>query len=176
MNMEEGLDTGAVFSRAATPIEPWGTLGSLHDRLARMGAELLSRDLGPIVSGALRSEPQPDQGITYASKIGPDDSKIDWSLPSHAIDRIVRAMHPVPGPGAFTFSSGKRLKIFSGRPTSTPHDTRPGDVIALRSERLEVACGEGGFVVTELQPEGKRRMSTDEFVRGVQLGAVMRFG
>jgi methionyl-tRNA formyltransferase len=173
MKMDEGLDTGGVFSRSVTSIERSDTLGSLHDRLATMGAQLLARDLEAIVGGRLVAEDQPSDGVTYAAKITSADCRINWGSDANEIDCLVRGMNPVPG--AFTMLGGKRLKIFGGRPTRNEHGRAPGEALSVRCERFEIACGRGTFVVTDLQPEGKRRMPSADFVRGLQLGTPVNF-
>jgi len=167
MRMEEGLDTGPVFSRSETPISPEDTLGSLHDRLATLGAKLLAKDLESIVAGDLPSIEQSPEGITYASKISASEGAIVWSTPAADLDRLVRGMNPVPG--TFTQLAGKRLKVIAGYPLRTGKHGSPGEVLSALGDRLEIACGEGTFVITELQPEGKRKMTASEFLRGNQL-------
>lgn len=176
MRMDEGLDTGAVFSCARTPITPSDTGSSLHDSLASLGAETLARDLGAIVHGTLPAVPQPSEGITYASKITTEECRIDWDTNAHQIALNVRAFSPFPG--CFTMWRGKRLKILFGqdsRRTST-HSATTGEVILAQGDRIEIACGQGtSLSVTDLQLEGKKRMGTAEFLRGNVLATGDRF-
>jgi methionyl-tRNA formyltransferase len=168
MRMEEGLDTGGVFSKAVTPITSEDTFGSLHDRLSALGAELLARHLGHIISGELSSIPQPDEGITYASKIASAEGEISWSKSAREVGLLVRGMSPIPG--AATHLAGKRLKVLLGHPLREETVGRPGEVLSTQGDRLEVACAQGTFVITELQLEGKRRMTAAEFLRGSHIG------
>jgi methionyl-tRNA formyltransferase len=167
MRMEEGLDTGPVFSCERTSISLAETGSSLHDRLALLGAQLLIRDLRSIVDGEMHAAAQPDEGVTYASKITADDCRIDWSSPAPSIARAIRAFSPHPG--CFSFLRDKRLKVLSGRAVSASHSTPLGTIISVSAERLEVSCGEGLLRIDELQLEGKKRMTSEEFLRGIAL-------
>jgi methionyl-tRNA formyltransferase len=167
MRMEEGLDTGGVFSHSSTPISEEDTFGSLHDRLSQLGATLLAQDINKIVSGEISSTPQPDEGVTYASKISSTEGELNWSLSAYEIGLVIRGMSPFPG--AATRLAGKRLKILFGHPSRTEIHGRPGEVLAAHGDRLEIACGKGAFVISELQLEGKRRMSASEFLRGTSI-------
>ncbi len=167
MKMDEGLDTGAVFSKAILPITPSDTGSSLHDKLANLGAMTLVRDLHSIVGGSLSSTPQPSEGITYAAKIKTEECKINWSLNANEIARNIRAFSPFPG--SFTTWRGKRVKILfaqdSRRTLSEAVDS--GEILHAQGDRLEVACGHGSsLIITDLQLEGKKRMNTGEFLRG----------
>jgi methionyl-tRNA formyltransferase len=169
MQMEEGLDTGSVFSCERTPIHSTETGGSLHDRLARLGADLLIRDLHSIVDGNLHSVAQSQDGVTYASKITTEDCRIDWALPANVIARSVRAFSP--SPGCFSFLRDKRVKILGARAVPARHTTSPGTIVTTSPERFEVSCGEGVLQIDELQLEGKKRVSSEEFLRGMALSA-----
>lgn len=167
MHMDEGLDTGAVFSSETLRIEATETGGSLHDRLALLGADLLRRDLPAIVEGRLLATPQSDEGVTYAHKITTDDCRMRWSQPAHAIAQAVRAFSPFPG--CFSFLREKRVKILMARPLAHEHSAPPGTVTTASGSRLEVACGEGLLQIDELQLEGKKRVEAAEFLRGFSL-------
>jgi methionyl-tRNA formyltransferase len=167
MHMDEGLDTGAVYAEYRIPIEPSDTGSTLHDKLASLGAAHIATTIHKIVDGSLTATPQPTDGVTYASKITTEECKIDWSLPAHQIALSSRAFSAWPG--AFTMWRGKRLKILfaSESKRSHPHNPQPGTVTCAQSDRLEIACGNGTSLrVTDLQLEGKKRMSTSEFLRG----------
>ncbi len=167
MRMEEGLDTGPVFACERTPIYPSDTGGSLHDRLSRLGAQLLKRDIGPIVDGTLKPIVQPEEGVTYAQKISGQECRIDWSAPASEVARSIRAFSPHPG--CFSLLRDKRLKVLEARSVAALHAAAPGTLVTTSSERLEVACGEGLLRINEVQLEGKKRMSSEEFLRGVAL-------
>ena len=167
MKMDEGLDTGGVFSKSVLSIEPSDTAGSLHDKLAELGPVTLVRDLHALMAGSLSPFPQPSEGITYAAKIKTDECKIDWCLNAEEIARNIRAFSPFPG--SFTTWRGKRVKILfaqdSRRALSQAIDS--GEILHAQGDRLEVACGHGTtLLVTDLQLEGKKRMNTGEFLRG----------
>lgn len=169
MRMDEGLDTGAVYSRMATPIADTDTGGLLHDRLATIGADLLRRDLGAIIAGSLQSAPQPESGVTYASKITAADTAIDWSNHSSLIAHSIRAFSPYPG--CFTTLAGKRFKLVTARAVelNNPHSATPGTVIHAQDGRCVIACGTGALMLEEVHLEGKRRMQIDEFLRGTSI-------
>ena len=164
MQMDAGLDTGAVFTRIETPITSEDDTGALHDRLAVMGADIVERDLDKILAGALNATPQPPEGITYAEKIRGEEAEIDWNDDAGSIARKVRAMSP--SPGAFTFLRGQRLKIFSASAETSTAGGPAGTVHSGRGPNVEVYCGTGLLAVRELQLEGKRRMAADEYLRG----------
>lgn len=170
MQMDEGLDTGAVYAEHHITIEPADTGATLHDKLALLGASSLVQALNEIASGSLQAMPQSREGITYASKITTEECRIAWEKPAHEIALAVRAFSPWPG--SFSMWRGKRLKIlfaFESRHT-LPSTTLPGTIVHAQGERLEIACKHGSVLcVTDLQLEGKKRMSAEEFLRGAAL-------
>lgn len=175
MQMDEGLDTGGVYSRDTAPIRRSDTAQTLHDTLAALGARLLARDLPLIVSGSLAALPQPAEGITYAHKIGPAEGCLDWGTSADEADRAIRALSPHPG--AFTFWRGARLKLLlssvsSGAPVQ---GAPPGTVTAAAGDTIVVACGSGSLAISQLQLAGKRQMSSSEFLRGTPMSPGERF-
>ncbi len=167
MQMDVGLDTGAVYTEHRIPIESSDTGSTLHDKLSSLGAAHIATTIGKIVDGSLAATPQPTDGVTYASKITTEECKIDWSLPASQIALSVRAFSSWPG--AFTVWRGKRLKILFALESKRSHTNVhvPGTVAYAQGDRIEIACGDGtGIRVTELQLEGKKRMPTGEFLRG----------
>lgn len=169
MQMDEGLDTGPVYARAEIEIASDETGGTLHDRLAALGAALLKSELFRIALGVMRAEPQPEHGVTYASKIEAADCAIEWSQPAAEIARKVRAFAPFPG--AYTHCGDKRLKIFAARAIHASPDfiAAPGEIVSRDEGELTVCCGDGELAITEVQLEGKRRMPAGEFLRGHSL-------
>ena len=165
MQMDEGLDTGPVFSQIQQRITSTETTGTLHDTLAHAGAALLAQDLEAIVAGDLKSTPQPDTAITYAKKVTSQEAEINWSESATVICRKIRAFNPYPG--SFTIWHERRLKILQAQPSnfSTDHKS-PGTVVSARPTSIIVQCGTGTINLEELQLEGKRKMSTEEFMRG----------
>jgi methionyl-tRNA formyltransferase len=176
MLMDEGLDTGPMLLRGALPVAHDDNAGTLHDKLAALGAELLLRTITGIVEGTLSSRPQPSAGATYAPKIRKDDGLVDWSLPAPQLLNRLRAF--TPWPGLFTFVADERgrrlLKIWSAG--VEPGRCEAGVVACADKQGIAVGAGDGLFVIRELQVEGARRMSADEFLRGHALNAGTKFG
>ena len=159
MQMDEGLDTGAMLLRQAIPIDGTTTTGTLHDRLAALGAELIVEALAKAGSGDLDPVPQPEEGVTYAAKIGRADGRIDWS-DAGLVGRQVRALSPRPG--AWFEVSGERLKLHAVEPAAGAG--APGEVL---DDALKVACAAGGAVrLLRLQRPGKAPMQAAELLRG----------
>ena len=175
MRMDEGLDTGAVYSRQSVPILATDTCQTIHDSLADIGAKLLCSDLNAIIEGRSTPVEQPNIGITYANKIAASEGLINWSTSSREIALTVRAFSPRPG--CFTFWRGERLKILLAHESTFSSETiaTPGSVISIHGGYLEVACGSGSLLIEQLQVAGKRQMSTAEFLRGTVLSPGERF-
>ncbi len=166
MLMDEGLDTGAMLTQRKTPIEPADTGQTLHDRLARIGAELLLDTLPDYVAGKIAPQPQPAEGSCYARKITKEDGLLDWKLPARALWNRVRAFNPWPS--AFTRVPAQPqpylLKVWEAEVMA--RSGTPGEILAAGPEGLVVACGEQALKITTLQKEGKRRMAVREFLAG----------
>jgi methionyl-tRNA formyltransferase len=159
MRMEEGLDTGPVLATFETPIAPDDTTATLHDRLAENGATLLVAALAKLERGEARETPQPEAGVTYANKITPAETRIDWSAPAREIDGKIRGLSPYPG--AWFELKGARVKALDSRlATGTG---APG--VAL-DDQLTIACGEGAVRLVKLQREGRGPLPASEFLRG----------
>ncbi len=165
MQMDAGLDTGPILSMARLPIAADETAGSLHDKLAALGAREVVRLLPRLAAGEVKAQPQDDARAVYAPKIGKDEARIDWRLPASVVDRVVRAFNPVPG--AWTEWRGQVLKIWRARPAAG--SGAPGTVLSATAEGLRVACGEGALTVLELQKAGGRRLSAAAFLAGQPL-------
>ncbi|MFT7622905.1 MAG: methionyl-tRNA formyltransferase [Myxococcota bacterium] len=170
MVMEEGLDTGPVLARTTTAITPEDTGQSLHDRLSEQGAALLAERLDDLLAQRLEPDPQDETLVTYARMLTREDGRLDWSQSASLIDCRIRGFFPWPG--AFTtLPDGRTLKLF---PPAVMAD-QEGDANAAAgtvlecSERLVVATGSGTIAVTEVQLQGKRRMSVSDFSRGAAL-------
>ena len=159
MQMEAGLDTGPVLLREATPIGVTETTGALHDRLSAMGARLILQTLDRLAD--LSPQPQPDAGVTYASKIDKAEARIDWSRPAVEVDRLIRGLSPHPG--AWCEVAGERVKLLASR--LAEGQGAPGEVLG----GLRIACGSGAVEVTLAQREGKRAMAPEDFLRGFAL-------
>jgi len=159
MQMDAGLDTGPVLKQANTPIREDDDSGSLHDRLAALGAELIVGMLPEVGSSRAVAVPQPKLGITYAKKIEKCETRIDWARPAVELERAVRAFRPAPG--ASTMADGIELKIWRVRLVDG-RALAPGEV----ADGLVVGCGLGALQILELQRAGGRRLSASEFLRG----------
>ena len=169
MRMNEGLDTGDIISRKEIAISPEETCGSLFDRLADLGANLLLETIPRIESGEATYTPQPAESTTaYASMIRKEDGKIEWTKPAVEIERLVRAMNPWPS--AFTALDGRLLKIWKAHVEREEY--RPGDpadvgkIVRQDGHGIYITTGEGIFVAEEVQLAGKKRMKTADFLRG----------
>ena len=171
MQMDEGLDTGPMLMRRALPIAPDETTGTLHDRLAVLGAQMIVEALAALADGALTATPQPQAGTTYAAKIGRDEATIDWRRPAHVLARAVRAFNPFPGAAATL--NGHPLKVW--RAEAAAAGGVPGTVLAADADGVVVACGEAALRLLELQRPGSRRLPAGEFLRGFPIAAGDRF-
>ncbi len=172
MQMEAGLDSGPVFATGVTPIGAGETAGELHDRLALLGGELLVEKLPEILAGDLASVPQDDSVVTYAGKIKTADAAIHWSDSAQNILRKIRAYNPVPG--AYFDLEGARIKCWKAELRDATEGPA-GSIMAAGKKGIDVACGEGGLRLKEIQRPGGRRISAAEFAAqtglpGKQLG------
>ena len=162
MQMDEGLDTGDMLLTRELPIEATDTTGSLHDKLAALGADLIVQALGQAAEGALQPVPQPAAGVTYAHKIEKAQAQIDWSLPAAVIERRVRAFDPFPG--AATHLGAEALKVW--RCELAQGQGAPGCVLEAGDGGIVVACGQGALRLTQLQRAGGKRLAAADLLRG----------
>jgi len=165
MKMDEGLDTGPILRCAEVPIGPEVTSDELQQTLARVGAELIRRYLPDYLSGKLQLTPQSREGVVLAPMLKKEDGQLDFGRPAAELERRVRAFQPWPG--AFTRFQGKVLKVHRAR--TGARTGSPGTVLAVGEQGIEVACGEGSLSLLQVQPEGKRTMSSAEFLAGHQI-------
>jgi methionyl-tRNA formyltransferase len=174
MRMDAGLDTGPILTQRALPLAPEETGATLHDKLAVLGGDLLLDTLPGYLDGTLTPQPQDDALATFAPRIRKEEGHIDWSLPAQALDRTVRAF--TPWPGTFSFWDGKLLRIVAGSPArgASAHFT-PGTVISTNGAPA-IVTGDGLYVPTRLQLEGRTVATATEFVNGYPqfVGAVLR--
>ncbi len=168
MLMDEGMDTGPILAQATTEIRPDDTAGTLGERLARQGADLLAATLPMWLAGEIHPQPQPAEGATVCRPLRKEQGQIEWMRPAVEIERMVRAYQPWPG--AFTFWRGQRLKILRSR--AVEGVAEPGVVIPW-GEGAAVGTGEGLLALDEVQLAGRRAVRIAEFLRGQQgiLGA-----
>ncbi len=172
MRMEKGLDTGPVGMVEHTPIGPDDTAADLTDRLSRLGADLMVRALAALDRDALTLTPQPEEGVTYASKIDKAEAPIDFAQPAEAVRNHIHGLNPMPGAYATIEIAGKpeRLKVL--RATVATGSGAPGEVL---DDRLTVACGEGAVRLLRVQRAGKSPVDADAFLRGARIGPGDRF-
>jgi methionyl-tRNA formyltransferase len=170
MAMEAGLDTGGIYATATTRIGKADTTGTLHDRLAELGATLMVESLPQIASGALPCLPQSQEGITYAAKIDRAETRIDWTRPALELDLAVRAFSPHPGAWCF-LPDGSRAKILL-----TGLENGEGPPGTTLDDKLLVACGHGAIRILSLQREGKSVVDACDFLRGTPVLAGAVFG
>jgi methionyl-tRNA formyltransferase len=168
MQMDAGLDTGPVLSRHPLTIDDEDDAQSLHDKLAALGAQAIVRTLADLEAGRAMSAPQPESGVTYARKIAKEEAELDWSRPCAELERRVRAFRPAPG--ARSTLRGEALKLWRARCIPAA-GSPPGTVLRSGGDGVEVACGEGALLVTELQRAGGSRLSAADFLRGCPIAA-----
>ena len=171
MQMDAGLDTGAVLHRESLPITADDTAASLHDKLADLGARLIVEALAktPLTSSA-----QPALGATYAAKIDKAEAWLDWRLPALQLARQVRAFNPFPGAAARV--GGGSIKVWRADvATNEGALAEPGTVVAADKSGIVVACGQGALCLTELQKAGGKRLPVAQFLAGTTLAAGTRF-
>lgn len=167
MQMDAGLDTGAILLAGTVPIDESATAASLHDPLAELGGALIVEALAQLASGTLRATPQPSEGATYAAKLDKAEAQIDWQLSAAVLARRIRAFNPVPV--AWTRLDGERLRLWNARAFDEPAAAAPGTVLGADSEGLRIATGDGSLLVTELQFAGGKAMPAREAARGRSL-------
>lgn len=166
MQMDVGMDTGAMLSKTAVPVGPDMTQGELHDILKEKGAALLLETIEGIVAGTVVPVPQPEQEATYATLITRDMEHIQWDKPARELHNQLRAFNPWPG--SFTLMpNGKRLKLWAGK-VLADHGSQgqPGMILKAEHGHFVVACGQGSLEILVCQPEGKKQMPAAQFVNG----------
>ena len=163
MQLYAGLDTGPVLLREETAIGPEETTGTLHDRLSSIGAGLVVSALSQLPD--LTPHVQPEDGVTYASKIDKAEARVDWTLPADEVDRLIRGLSPFPG--AWCDVNGERIKLLGS--CVVDMQGTPGQVL----DGFTIACGTGAVKVTRAQRAGKKAMSSSDVLQGLALGRVI---
>ena len=172
MLIDEGVDTGDILLKEETPIKPDDTAGTLFDRLAQMGADLLVMTLDGLVDGTVQRVKQVHLNATITRKIRKAHGEIDWTKDAAHIARQIRAMSPWPS--AYTTHAGKRLIIEEASARTDKHDKAPGAIIS--TDPLVIACGDGALEIHRLRPEGRRGMTPREYLAGHPLAAGEHLG
>ncbi|MET0961465.1 MAG: methionyl-tRNA formyltransferase [Noviherbaspirillum sp.] len=163
MRMDVGLDTGDMLLRAALPIAPDDSTGSLHDKLASLGSAMIVDALRRLET--LSAQPQPEEGVTYAAKIAKEEAALDFTLPAAVLERKIRAFNPFPG------ATGKvnsvTVKIWQAQLAAGTVGAAPGTVLAADAgQGVVVACGEGALHLVQLQKPGGKRLDAADFLKG----------
>lgn len=167
MRMDEGLDTGPMLLAESTPISAADTAETVHDRLAALGARLIVSTLDGLMRNSIDAVAQPEEGVTYAHKLGKEEGVLDWRRPAAELERKVRAFHPWPGT-SFEANS-ERIKVLEA--SLTLAGGAPGTVGLARDGFPVVTCGVGGLKLLKLQRPGKSAQPADAFLRGFALDA-----
>jgi methionyl-tRNA formyltransferase len=162
MRMEEGLDTGPVLASAEAPITFEDNASTLHDKLAALGAPLLIDALAKLERGDVRETVQSADGVTYAHKITPAETRIDWTRPAREIEAKIRGL--APAPGAWFDLAGARVKVLQAR--LGMGRGAPGEAL---DDSLLIACGEDALRLLVVQKEGRAPMDADAFLRGTRV-------
>lgn len=163
MQMDEGLDTGAMGPTEIIAISADMTAGELHDQMMRLGADLMARALAALERGSLDFTPQPESGETYAAKIDKAEARIDFSRSAEEVHNLIRGLSPFPGAWFELELAGKPVRIKALRSTLASGSGAAGTLIG---EGLTIACGSGAVRLTQVQREGKGAMDAATFLRG----------
>ncbi|WP_418647650.1 methionyl-tRNA formyltransferase [Thauera butanivorans] len=169
MQMDEGLDTGAMLLKRSLPILPTDTTATLHDRLAVLGGECIVAALAGL--DELKPVPQPAEGVSYAAKIGRAEATVDWRRPAAELERAMRAFDPFPGLASTLRDTV--VKFWSAEVIDAAGE--PGTVLAADEAGVVIACGRGALRCTVLQRPGSRRLPAGEFLRGFAVSVGERF-
>ena len=164
MMMDEGIDTGDMLEKEIVPIEDEETGDSLHDKLMAAGARLIVSTLKKIQDGTIERTPQTDEETFYARILKKDMGDVDWNLDAHANERLVRGLNSWPG--TYTKWNGKTVKIWKAKAVDREYEGALGEAVYVDKETILVKTGKGCLSLLELQPEGKKRMAADAFLRG----------
>ena len=165
MQMDIGMDTGAMLEKVVVPIAENTTMGELHDALREQGAALLLKVIDDIAAGTAVAEPQNDAEATYATLLDRSMEHIDWTKSAQEVHNLIRGFNPAPS--TFTkLPNGKSLKIWGSRLTEKKSEAAAGTVVEAGKHSFFVACGSGVLEITEVQPESKKRMAAQVFLNG----------
>jgi methionyl-tRNA formyltransferase len=175
MVMDEGMDTGAMLLQEAIPIAPDDTADTLSPRLADLGGRLLIETIARLKAGTLSPRPQDASQVTFAPLLKKEDGAIDWALPARIRANRVRGLSPWPG-AYTTVTGGDRWAIWRARAIPGSVTKPPGTIIAVTTDAIHVATGEGVLAVTELQPTNSRRMAVSQYLPGHPTAVGLQLG
>ena len=166
MQMDEGLDTGDMMLKEVVPVDEKETGGSLHDKLAACGGKIILETLQKVEDGTVTYTKQDDSKSNYAKMLDKNLGKIDFTKKAVEIERLIRGLNPWPS--AYTKLNGKTLKIWDADVLEGENET-PGKIVNITKDQIWISTGEGILAVNELQLEGKKRMNTEDFLRGYKM-------
>ncbi|NPA48541.1 MAG: methionyl-tRNA formyltransferase [Thermodesulfobacteria bacterium] len=172
MQMDEGMDTGDILLMEKIPIAPDETAGTLHDKLSQLGAKLIVKALKDLKEGRLKPRKQPEEGVSYAPMLRKEDGLLDFSRPAEELANLIRGLDPWPT--AYAYFRGKLIKFFKPE-VSEEKEGSPGEILGLEDGALLVGTGKGVLKVREVQLEGKKKISAEEFFRGYRPGVGEKF-
>ena len=175
MLMDEGMDTGAMLLQEAIPITSTDTADTLAPRLAELGGRLLVETIAQLKAGTLAPQPQDALQVTFAPLLKKEDGEIDWALPATALANRVRGLSPWPG-AYTTVAGGDRWAIWRAQALPGPVTKPPGMIIAVTTDAIHVATGDGVLAVMELQPANSRRMAVSQFLAGHPVAIGLQLG
>jgi len=173
MLLDAGMDTGPVLLEKRVPIGPDDTAEDLAITLSTLGAGLLVETIGLLSKKKITPRAQDDSKASYAPMLKKEDGEIDWGRPPREVKDLMRGLYPWPG--TYTRWKGRTIKVHSGRPVDGESKNPSGTVESVSKTGIIVACGNGLFEITELQPENKKRMSAGDFVQGYRIAQGDRF-
>lgn len=174
MYMEKGLDTGDMLEKVEVAIEADDTGETLHDKLAVEGAKLILSTLDKLEAGTATRTKQNHEESCYAAMLSKDMGNIDFSKSAVEIERLIRGLNPWPC--AFTKIDGKGVKIFKAQVCEVPEGAKPGEIVDVTKKTFTIACGNGGLIIKNLQPEGKKPMDTVSYLNGNKIRVGMIVG
>ena len=174
MQMDEGLDTGDILHPGSLPIAEDDTAGTLAEKLAGLGGQLLIEALDRLREGTLVAVQQDDSQATLAPPLEKENGRIQWEMPAERISGLIRGLDPWPT--AYTFLDGERYRFFRPKVLAEGVAAKPGTLVKVAREGLHVATGDGQLAVAEVQREGGRRMPVQAFLQGNPLNEGIVFG
>jgi len=174
MFMAKGLDNGDMLLKEVVPITKEDTFGTIHDKMCLVGADLLKRTIAGLLDGSIQREEQEHEKATYAPMITKETGRIDWNQEGKTILNLIRGLNP--SPNAYTTYGDEVVKIWNGTAVENTTDFKNGTLVELTKNGFVVKTGDGGFLVTEIQARGGKRMAADAYLRGHAMAVGTVFG